>query len=103
MIEKTSERDEGVYIFLILFKYHIYHLVLPFRGYRRYLLVSQKTKYVQFSLIFKFRICIVYDPSYLGKIINRCVYDFDHSCIYVFINHSWNLVFFSLHSENIQT
>ncbi len=33
---KTFEQNEDVYIFLVLPKYHIFfHLVLPFRRYRR--------------------------------------------------------------------
>ncbi len=41
---KTFEKNEDVYIFLILPKYiyiYIFHLVLPFRSNRRYLHVSQ--------------------------------------------------------------
>ncbi len=42
---KTFEHIGDVYIFLILPKYLLFfHLVLPFRGYRRQLHVSQKTK-----------------------------------------------------------
>ncbi len=43
-IVMTFEQNGDVYIFLILPKYHVFHLILPFRGYRRYLHVSQKTK-----------------------------------------------------------
>ncbi len=45
----------------------VFHLLLPFRSYKWYLHVSQKTK-VKFTLIFKFK--SLYDPSYFGKIIN---------------------------------
>ncbi len=41
--------------FLFCLNIIFFHLVLPFRGYRGLLHVSQKTKLVKFTLIFKFR------------------------------------------------
>ncbi len=40
---KTFEQKEDVYIFLVLPKYNIFHLVLHFRSYKRYLHAFQKT------------------------------------------------------------
>lgn len=51
---KTFERDEDVYISLILFKYHIYRLILPFRVYRIYLF-----KYVQIATNLECAFCII--------------------------------------------
>ncbi len=51
---KTFEQSEDVSIFLVLLKYYIFfHLVLPFRSYKRH--VFQKTNKVKFTLIFKYK------------------------------------------------
>jgi len=50
-------------LFLFCLISFFFHLVLPLRSYRRFLLVSQKTNKIQFTLIFKFQ--NVYTPQLL--------------------------------------